>query len=67
MARFIEDETRQSDGIPALDNLEPGQVWGAVLPRSAVVLTQLRNQVSQLRECIEVAEYLLYREQVVYS
>ena len=67
MARFREDETRQCDGIPAFDDLEPGQVCGAVLPMSAVVLTQLRNQVSQLRECIEVAEYLLCREQVVYS
>ena len=67
MARFREDETRQSEGIPALDNLEPGQVCGAVLPMSAVALTQLRNHVSQLRDRIEVAEYLLYREQVVYS
>ena len=67
MARFREDETRQSEGIPALDNLEPGQVCGAVLPMSAGALTQLRNHVSQLRDRIEVAEYLLYREQVVYS
>jgi len=67
MARFRDDETRQCDGIPAFDDLEPGQVCGAVLPMSAVALTQLQNHVSQLRDRIEVAEYLLCREQVVYS
>jgi len=58
MARYKECEPRSSDGIPTLDNLQPGKPCGAVLPMSASARTQLRER-------IEVIEYLLYREQVV--
>ncbi len=53
MARFREDETRHS-----LDDLEPGKVCGAVVPLSE----QARTQV---RDTMEVIEYLLNHERVV--
>ena len=58
MASFREGESRQPSDMPALDDLEPGKVCGAVLPMSASARTQLRNR-------IEVIEYLLHRERVV--
>ena len=58
MASYKEDEPRFSDALPALDNLEPGKPCGAVLPMSASVRTQLRER-------IEVIEYLLNRDRVV--
>ena len=58
MARYKEAEPLSSDGIPALDDLQPGKPCGAVLSMSASTRTQLRER-------IEVIEYLLYRERVV--
>ena len=58
MATYKEGEPKSSDGIPTLDDLEPGKPCGAVLPMSASVQTQLRDR-------IEVIEYLLNRERVV--
>jgi len=58
MASYKEGEPRSSDGIPALDDLQPGKPCGAVLPMSASAQTQLRER-------IEVIEYLLHRERVV--
>lgn len=58
MASYKEWEQRSAHGIPALDDLEPGKPCGAVLPMSASVRTQLRER-------IEVVEYLLHRERVV--
>jgi hypothetical protein len=58
MASYRDDEPRQTNGIPALDDLIPGKVCGAVLPLSASARTQLRDR-------IEVIEYLLLRERVV--
>jgi hypothetical protein len=57
MARFREDETRQSDG-PSLGDLEPGKVCGAVVPLSERARTQMRDSM-------EVIEYLLNHERVV--
>ena len=54
------DESRQPNGIPALDDLEPSKPCGAVLPLSASARTQLRDR-------IEVIEYLVNRERVVCS
>jgi len=47
-------------GIPSLDDLEPGKLCGAVLPMSEHARTQLRDS-------IEVIEYLLNRERVVWT
>ena len=58
MASYKEGEARSSDGIPALDGLQSGKPCGAVLPMSASARTQLRER-------IEVIEYLLNRERVV--
>ena len=60
MASYKEGEPRCSDVIPALDDLQPGKPCGAVLPMSASARTQLRER-------IEVIEYLLNRKGVVYS
>ena len=60
MASYKQAEPRRSNGIPALDDLEPGKPCGAVLPMS----DRARNQ---LRESIEVIEYLLNREHVVWT
>ena len=58
MASYKEGEPGSSDGIPTLDDLEPGKPCGAVLPMSASARTQLRER-------IEVIEYLLNRHRVV--
>ena len=60
MASYREGEPRQTNGIPALDDLVPGKVCGAVLPMSTSARTQLRDR-------IEVIEYLLHRERVVFN
>ena len=60
MASYKEGEPRSSDGIPALDDLQPGKPCGAVLPMSEHARTQLRDS-------IEVIEYLLNRERVVWT
>jgi hypothetical protein len=46
--------------IPSLEDLEPGKPCGAVLPMSEHARTQLRDS-------IEVIEYLLNRERVVWT
>ena len=58
MASYKEGKPMSSDDIPALDHLEPGKPCGAVLPMSA-------SARSQLRDRIEVIEYLRHRERVV--
>lgn len=58
MASYKEREERSPEGIPALDNLEAGKPCGAVLHMSASARIQLRDR-------IEVIEYLLNRERVV--
>jgi len=60
MASYGEGEPKQPNGIPALDDLIPGKVCGAVLPMSASARTRLRDR-------IEVIEYLLHREGVVFN
>ena len=47
MANYREGDKRQPNDIPTLDDFEPGNVCGAALPQ-------------QLRERIEVIEYLLH-------
>lgn len=53
------DRRRQGD-IPSLHDIEPGKVCGAVLPMSERARTQMRDTM-------EVLEYLLNREQVVWT
>jgi hypothetical protein len=53
-------EKRGPDGIPSLDDVEPGKLLGAVLPMSEKAQTQMRNS-------IEVIDYLLNQERVVWS
>ena len=53
-----EDERRGPGGIPSLEDIEPGKVCGAVLPLSERARTQMRDSM-------EVIEYLLNRERVV--
>ena len=52
MANYREGDKRQPNDIPTLDDFEPGNVCGAALPMSA--------SAQQLRERIEVIEYLLH-------
>lgn len=60
MASFRENfDTRSGDGIPSLEEMESGKLVGAVLPMSD------KAQV-QMRESIEVIDYLLNRERVVW-
>ncbi|MGQ0811047.1 MAG: hypothetical protein ACT4OO_07465 [Nitrospiraceae bacterium] len=49
-----------TDGIPALDQLESGKLVGAILPMSERAQTQLRDS-------IEVIDYLLNQESVIWS
>jgi hypothetical protein len=53
-------EKRGPDGIPSLDDVEPGKLLGAVLPMSEKAQMQMRNS-------IEVIDYLLNQERVVWS
>jgi hypothetical protein len=60
MASHKEGGRQEPGGLPALDELEPGKVCGAVLPMSESARTQLRDSM-------EVIEYLLIRERVVWT
>jgi hypothetical protein len=53
-------ERRGPEGIPSLDDVEPGKLLGAVLPMSEKAQMQMRNS-------IEVIDYLLNQERVVWS
>jgi hypothetical protein len=53
-------EKRGPDGIPSLDDVESGKLVGAVLPMSEKAQIQMRNS-------IEVIDYLLNQERVVWS
>jgi hypothetical protein len=53
-------EKRGPEGIPSLDDVESGKLVGAVLPMSEKAQVQMRNS-------IEVIEYLLNQERVVWS
>ena len=53
-----EGERRGPGGIPSLDDLEPGKICGAVIPMS---------ERARMRDSIEVIEYLLNRERVVWT
>jgi hypothetical protein len=53
-------EKRGADGIPSLDDIEPGKIVGAVIPMSERAQTQMRDS-------IEVIDYLLNQERVVWS
>ena len=48
------------DGITSLDDVESGKLVGAVLPMSEKAQIQMRNS-------IEVIDYLLNQERVVWS
>jgi hypothetical protein len=53
-------EKRGTDGILSLDDIESGKLVGAVLPMSEKAQIQMRNS-------IEVIDYLLNQERVVWS
>ncbi len=53
-------ERRGVDGIPSLDDIESGKLVGAVLPMSEKAQIQMRNS-------IEVIDYLLNQERVIWS
>lgn len=60
LASYRQDvDTRSGDGIPSLEDMESGKLVGAVLPMSDKAQTQMR-------ESIEVIDYLLNRERVVW-
>jgi len=54
------NEKRSGEGIPSLHDLESGKLVGAVLPMSPQAQIQMRNS-------IEVIDYLLNQERVVWS
>lgn len=60
MASHKEGERRGPGGIPSLEDIEPGKICGAVLPMSEHFQTQIRDSM-------EVIEYLLNRERVVWT
>jgi hypothetical protein len=61
VASYRQDfEKRGFDGIPSLDDVESGKLAGAVLPMSEKAQIQMRNS-------IEVIDYLLNQERVVWS
>lgn len=61
MASYRQElETRGPEGIPSLDDIEPGKICGAVIPMSERAQTQMRDS-------IEVIDYLLNQERVVWS
>jgi hypothetical protein len=53
-------DDRSSEGIPSLENMESGKLVGAILPMSEQAQNQMRNS-------IEVIDYLLNQESVVWS
>ena len=61
LASFRSDLEKLSGGdIPSLSDLEPGKLVGAVLPMSEQAQIQMRNS-------IEVIDYLLNQERVIWS
>ncbi len=61
MASYRADfDDRSSEGIPSLENMESGKLVGAILPMSEQAQNQMRNS-------IEVIDYLLNQESVVWS
>jgi hypothetical protein len=61
LASFRKDlEKAPGEGIPSLEDMESGKLVGAVLPMSEQAQTQMRNS-------IEVIDYLLNQERVVWS
>ena len=61
MASFRKDLDKFSgEGIPSLEDMESGKLVGAVLPMSEQAQTQMRNS-------IEVIDYLLNQERVIWS
>lgn len=60
MASYRSELEKRSDGIPSLDEVESGKLVGAILPMS-------ERAQSQLRDSIEVIDYLLNQETVVWS
>ncbi|MEY4703827.1 MAG: hypothetical protein RL042_10 [Nitrospirota bacterium] len=61
MASYRQElEKRDIDGIRSLDDVESGKLVGAVLPMSEKAQIQMRNS-------IEVIDYLLNQERVVWS
>jgi hypothetical protein len=53
-------EKRPTDGIPNLAEVESGKLVGAILPMS-------EQAQLQLRDSIEVIDYLMNQESVVWS
>ncbi|WP_447599140.1 hypothetical protein [Nitrospira sp. Nam80] len=53
-------EKRDTDGIPSLEEIESGKLVGAILPMS-------EQAQLQLRDSIEVIDYLMNQESVVWS
>jgi hypothetical protein len=61
VASYRQDlEKRGADGIPSLDDVESGKLVGAVLPMAEKAQIQMRNS-------IEVIDYLLNQERVIWS
>jgi hypothetical protein len=60
VASYRSELEKRSDGIPNLDEVESGKLVGAILPMSERAQTQLRDS-------IEVIDYLLNQESVVWS
>ena len=61
LASFRSDlEKLPGTGIPSLQDIESGKLVGAVLPMSEQAQIQMRNS-------IEVIDYLLNQERVVWS
>ncbi len=61
MASFRSElEKFANEGIPSLNDMESGKLVGAVLPMSEQAQLQMRNS-------IEVIDYLLNQERVVWS
>jgi hypothetical protein len=61
VASYRQDlEKRGDDGIPSLDDVESGKLVGAVIPMSEKAQIQMRNS-------IEVIDYLLNQERVIWS
>jgi hypothetical protein len=55
-----DDECREPACMPSLEDMVPGRVLGAVLPLSDEARTQIRDSM-------EVVEYLMNRERVVWT
>jgi len=53
-------EKRSADGIPNLAEVESGKLVGAILPMS-------EQAQGQLRDSIEVIDYLMNQESVIWS